>query len=674
MPIPIPIYERKEKINPGAPNVLMPTDTPEDIRAMQNLAATGMNVGERITASAQMMEEREKANLLEAELNKANDAQLEMILKVKNVLDQPGVNPYGVFQEGAFALEKYNEDALKNADPRITEKLSIALGKLKNSNLTHVATWQAEAQQKYDASVRSDIVTNSIKRGATFGDSPITVQETYDDMIDRLNNTFIGREIPEIVKNKATVSYASGVIQATIASGQVEYAKAYLEKWAGELKGAQVYDDLSRQMKSVFKDQNNTQAYSDLYEKFNGDLNKMSIYLENPENMKKHGLDLEGASYIKRRISEAITDRHVAEIDTVYNYYGAIEDKMNKAWEQGRAMTVDEIVYSPEYKKLEEAAAKGNKSAISQMSKIKNELNKKDRTTTDSIMIDMMDSQKLTTSTVAEIKEEGLKRGLKRADIEKLLAARQKYLKNPEEANYARFKTDAVKTMLTTAGIKSDEQQKLMGSAANFLYAEEKRLARNLTSDEAQATIIKGLQHVIVNEKKSFMGISIGTTKTEKHLMEVKNKAAILSKYDDTMPENKRPENIISNAFGSESQKALAVMKAESGGNPKAVNKNTNGTTDYGLFQINSIHIPELQQAGIIKNANDLLEVGANVTAAKYIYDKAGGTFNQDWNASRNKWDKTTKPDINTWLNAARKVNNGVSDDELIKYYKGKYK
>lgn len=35
---------------------------------------------------------------------------------------------------------------------------------------------------------------------------------------------------------------------------------------------------------------------------------------------------------------------------------------------------------------------------------------------------------------------------------------------------------------------------------------------------------------------------------------------------------------------------AVAIALAESSGNPTATNHNTNGSTDYGLFQINSVH------------------------------------------------------------------------------------
>lgn len=40
----------------------------------------------------------------------------------------------------------------------------------------------------------------------------------------------------------------------------------------------------------------------------------------------------------------------------------------------------------------------------------------------------------------------------------------------------------------------------------------------------------------------------------------------------------------------------VAVALAESGGNPTAVNRNNNGSTDYGLFQINTVHGSLLQQ------------------------------------------------------------------------------
>jgi soluble lytic murein transglycosylase-like protein len=55
-----------------------------------------------------------------------------------------------------------------------------------------------------------------------------------------------------------------------------------------------------------------------------------------------------------------------------------------------------------------------------------------------------------------------------------------------------------------------------------------------------------------------------------------------------------------------------AIVIQESGLNPKAINHNKNKagkviSTDYGLSQINSTHIPGLIRMGVIKSKDDLL-------------------------------------------------------------------
>ena len=49
-------------------------------------------------------------------------------------------------------------------------------------------------------------------------------------------------------------------------------------------------------------------------------------------------------------------------------------------------------------------------------------------------------------------------------------------------------------------------------------------------------------------------------------------------------------ETEIADVFGTESRIALAVAKAESGLNPKAINRNGDGSKDVGIFQINDRH------------------------------------------------------------------------------------
>lgn len=73
---------------------------------------------------------------------------------------------------------------------------------------------------------------------------------------------------------------------------------------------------------------------------------------------------------------------------------------------------------------------------------------------------------------------------------------------------------------------------------------------------------------------------------------------------------------------------AVAVALAESDGNATATNKNTNGTTDYGLWQINSIHKADLA-------SGDWRDPAANARMAYAVYRRAGNSFSP-WYAWRN--------------------------------------
>lgn len=67
-------------------------------------------------------------------------------------------------------------------------------------------------------------------------------------------------------------------------------------------------------------------------------------------------------------------------------------------------------------------------------------------------------------------------------------------------------------------------------------------------------------------------------------------------------------------------ERALAIAYCESGLNPVAVNKsNKNGTTDGGVFQINSVHLPRLKELGL-----DKYDVEDNVAFARMLYDESG--------------------------------------------------
>lgn len=64
----------------------------------------------------------------------------------------------------------------------------------------------------------------------------------------------------------------------------------------------------------------------------------------------------------------------------------------------------------------------------------------------------------------------------------------------------------------------------------------------------------------------------------------------------------------------------IAIALAESGGETTATHKNSNGTTDYGLWQINSVH-KQLLATGNWQNPND------NYHMATTLYSDAGQKF-----------------------------------------------
>lgn len=66
---------------------------------------------------------------------------------------------------------------------------------------------------------------------------------------------------------------------------------------------------------------------------------------------------------------------------------------------------------------------------------------------------------------------------------------------------------------------------------------------------------------------------------------------------------------------GSELHTAVAVAYAESNGNPLALNRNRNGSTDKGLWQINSIH-----------GFSNLKDPKVNAEAAFYVWELQGWT------------------------------------------------
>lgn len=95
-----------------------------------------------------------------------------------------------------------------------------------------------------------------------------------------------------------------------------------------------------------------------------------------------------------------------------------------------------------------------------------------------------------------------------------------------------------------------------------------------------------------------------------------------------------------------------AIARGESHLDPRAINVNRDKkgrvkSTDYGLMQINSAHIPELQAMGVIRSADDLYRPCLNVQTGAWVLAKhfqvcgitwnCLGSYNAGFRADRNE-------------------------------------
>ncbi|MEJ8799339.1 lytic transglycosylase domain-containing protein [Trinickia caryophylli] len=74
-----------------------------------------------------------------------------------------------------------------------------------------------------------------------------------------------------------------------------------------------------------------------------------------------------------------------------------------------------------------------------------------------------------------------------------------------------------------------------------------------------------------------------------------------------------------------------AIAWQESHNRPEAQHKNTNGSTDYGLMQINSIHLPRLAEYGI--SSDTLMEPCKNVYIAAWHLRQKMNKYGNTWAA-----------------------------------------
>ena len=98
------------------------------------------------------------------------------------------------------------------------------------------------------------------------------------------------------------------------------------------------------------------------------------------------------------------------------------------------------------------------------------------------------------------------------------------------------------------------------------------------------------------------------------------------------------------------------IATIESSLNPKAICKNTNSTCDYGIMQINSMHLPRLRQYGI--NESNIMDPKINIYVGAWMLStiitqkgfnlEAIGTYHSSTPKYKQVWLKKLSKEINS--------------------------
>lgn len=76
-----------------------------------------------------------------------------------------------------------------------------------------------------------------------------------------------------------------------------------------------------------------------------------------------------------------------------------------------------------------------------------------------------------------------------------------------------------------------------------------------------------------------------------------------------------------------------AIARRESSLNPRAINtRNRNGTSDYGMMQVNSGHLPVLKKKGIIRSHRDLFDPCLNIQIGAWLLAQHFKVCGVNWN------------------------------------------
>lgn len=287
------------------------------------VAQAGMRVGQQLEHSSNQMFELARAEAVKANsavvmgrIARLNTSRINLLYDPKaGLLTTQGEKALNISQVGATKFnEEYNK-ALEGLTPEQEQLFRQHTANDKKEVLLALNRHEAK-QGKVLQVTNAKAVVDSHEQilGTLYTDIDGAFQTRLKQMqaavLDMAQMQGFGAESPtaKSMITEVTSKAYQYAIEQLADTGDPSKAQEVLNKYSSQIApGTMVL--LQQKLKSNFKDARITKAYTELYEKFNGDFTAMNEELSKPGTQKTLGLNVEESFYVKKQISDAQVDK-----------------------------------------------------------------------------------------------------------------------------------------------------------------------------------------------------------------------------------------------------------------------------------------------------------------------------------------------------------------------------
>jgi len=223
--------------------------------------------------------------------------------------------------DGYFQKLRDESDRVAQGNPRLGAAMKERIGRAQIHGTGALQQIESQKFRDYDRSVLQEAITLDSQAYASAqndGERGIILARGLGRFASRRGTTLTEQEAVDHAQKWATQTHVDYVTERLktdpmIASGSPEQAAKMVADMTDPLKypflGGQAKNHIIQLFLAARKHEASGAVYDGLYKAFNGDFALMGAYLNDPENRKKTGLNMEDVDYLRGFISRADTDK-----------------------------------------------------------------------------------------------------------------------------------------------------------------------------------------------------------------------------------------------------------------------------------------------------------------------------------------------------------------------------